>query len=79
MTHILKTHPAPFQALRRGDKNFEFRKFDRPFDVGHKLELREFDPLSNTVTGEVETRIITYMLIGPEFGVPAGFCVMALK
>lgn len=53
MTHALKTWPEYFMAIERGDKNFDIRKFDRPFKVGDRLLLQSYDPNQgiNRLTG----------------------------
>lgn len=43
-THEIKCHPAPFQALDRGDKRFEYRLNDRDYQTGDTLRIREYDP-----------------------------------
>lgn len=42
--HKLKTWPAAFALVWSGDKPYEVRKDDRGFEVGHGLELVEFEP-----------------------------------
>lgn len=79
--HHLKTHPEPFEAMRTGRKPFEYRADDRPggFQTGDTLVLDEWDPDLGHFTGAVELRRVGYILRGPDFGVPEGFCVMALE
>lgn len=43
------------------------------------MRLREWDPGSESYTGAVAMRRVSYLLRGPAFGVEAGFVVMALK
>jgi len=87
-THELKCHPAPFAAVMRGEKTFEFRKDDRGFEVGDKLKLREWIPEKTDIgVGRIETTgytglsedfIVTYKLAG-RFGVPEGYCVLGIR
>jgi hypothetical protein len=78
MTHSLKTWPEPFSATIHGQKRFEFRKNDRDFKVGDKLSLHEWDPTKEKYTGRSVVRFVTYILHGPEFGIPTGHVVMSI-
>lgn len=88
--HILKTLPAYFDAVRRGEKPFEVRRDDRGFQKGDILVLqrtREDRP------NEVETRgygldqrpahelrkRVGYVLTGGQLGIEPGYVVMALE
>jgi len=85
MTHELKCHPEPFQAVKRGEKTFEFRKDDRDYRVGDTLRLREWKPDVKWegggepvgYTGEMLHRTITY-IIREGFGIPEGYCIMSI-
>lgn len=77
-THSLKTWPDPFAALERGEKSFEFRKNDRDYMVGDQLVLNEWNPLTGDYTERILYRTVTYIVRGPAFGVPDGYCVMSL-
>lgn len=79
MTHALKTWPQFFQDVSERGKNFEVRLFDRPFKVGEKLILQEYDPKTGQYTGDEIERIITYILEGGQFGIEAGYVVMGLE
>jgi len=79
MTHALKTWPEFYRLVKSGVKNFEVRKYDRPFRVGETLLLQEWDEIQMEYTGEELQREITYILMGGKFGVEEGFCVMGLK
>ncbi len=86
MTHELKTDSEVFQLIRLGHKNFEIRKNDRDFKPGDTLILRETKhsgllmekgaPLE--FTGEKITRVVTYILHGPIWGLMDGWCIMAI-
>jgi len=78
VTHDLKTWPSTFEALYRGLKRFEFRKNDRNFQIYDMLMLREWDPNTAQYTGRVLGCWVSYLLRGPEFGVPEGYVVMSL-
>ena len=86
VTHELKCHPEPFQASKRGEKNFEFRKDDRDYRVGDNLHLREWMPGSGwdndggnegDYTGDECHRRVDY-IIREGFGIPKGYCIMSL-
>lgn len=81
MVHELKTWETYFNAVASGEKNFELRKNDRGFLVGHQLLLREYNAASQTFTGRTVRREISYLLHGPEaekFGLKPGYCIMGL-
>lgn len=78
MIHVLKTWPEPFEAVRRDLKRYEIRKADRPFAVGDKLHLREWDPEAETYSGRGLLVTVTYLTPGGEWGLPADVCVMSL-
>lgn len=80
MQHTLKIHPEPYAAVVHGDKTFEFRKDDRipRFEVGDQLVLEEYQPDLGAHTGKFTKRRVTYILRGPAFGVPEGYCVMSI-
>lgn len=79
MTHVLKTWPEYFQAVRDGRKRFEVRKSDRDFSVGDLLVLVEWDPQTGQTTNETERRHVTYLLPGGQFGIEAGFVVLGIE
>lgn len=77
-THLLKCHPRPFAAVMDGSKTFEWRKFDRDYQVGDMLLLSEFDPdKSEAYTGICLYRRVTYM-ISEGFCIPPGYCIMGI-
>lgn len=81
MVHELKTWSIYFNLIKSGEKPFELRKNDRGFLVGHELLLREYDPLTQSYTGQTLRRKISYILQDPEaenFGLKPGYCIMAL-
>ncbi|WP_418131302.1 DUF3850 domain-containing protein [Variovorax sp. 278MFTsu5.1] len=52
-THILKSWPKFFEPIAAGIRTHELRRCDRDFHVGDRIELREFDPVTNEYTGRV--------------------------
>lgn len=91
MTHELKTLPAYWDAVQRGEKTFEVRRDDRGFQKGDELQLvrhngRHIIPPDTPMLSEkycVEhytlRREITYILTGGQFGIEPGYVVMGLK
>jgi len=80
MIHDLKTWPEPFNLALGGLKPFEMRKDDRGFEVGHDLQLREWDPYARAYTGRELTRRITCIVrsAGP-VALPRGFVVLGVE
>ncbi|WGM47699.1 hypothetical protein KOAAANKH_02581 [Brevundimonas sp. NIBR10] len=77
-THELKTWPVPFDAVASGLKTWELRLNDRDYQVGDTLHLFRFDPDQARFTdGEIKG-VVTWMLTGPAFGLPEGYCIMTL-
>ncbi len=77
-THELKTWPESYQAILDDIKRYEIRKDDRPFAIGDKLHLREWDPSRTCYTGRELTTEVTY-LTREAFGIPAGIVVMGVR
>lgn len=83
-THYLKTWPAFWEAVDRGDKTFEVRKNDRAFQTGDTLMLEYFDPASPPDQWPIANhrqpieRRVTFVLPGGEFGIEPGYVVMGL-
>ncbi len=93
--HELKTWPEPYQALVSGRKRFEIRKNDRGFARGDVLWLREWMPAPETLTVDTEETLsvrgpggytgreshwlVTYLVPGGCWGLPADLCVMSVE
>lgn len=58
--HELKCWPQFFDAVVDGRKTFEFRRFDRGFEVGDVLKLREWE--KGVYSGREIKRKVTYIL-----------------
>lgn len=78
MSHDLKCWPEPYQAIVDGLKTFEWRRDDRNFRVGDRLNLREWDPATKKYTGRRTTAEVIYLL-RDAFEVPRGFVVMSIR
>jgi len=85
--HRLKTWPAYFDAVRRGDKRFEVRRDDRGYAVGDTLLLREWDPSlrheglteADGYTPRSLRCSVTYVMPGGRFGIDPQFCVLGIS
>lgn len=66
MVHAVKCLPEYFEAVVSGNKTFEVRKADRPYQVGDFIALNEFDPLKG-YTRRSTTFRITYVLDDPTY------------
>lgn len=85
VTHELKCDPPAFDAVDRGDKNFEVRRDDRGFQKGDTVVLKKFDRSKNRFVnddwGNTATvkRKIKYILTGGQYGIEPGYVVLALR
>ena len=77
--HQLKTWPSYFREVRSGRKQCEVRKDDRAFEVGHILELCEWDNETGNYTGRSCGAVVTHILRGGHFGVEQGYVVMSIN
>lgn len=84
MIHTLKTLPSYWDAVERGEKNFEVRKDDRGFQKGDTLRLVKLrrglaaEWTENLDVKPLERRI-AYILTGGQFGIEPGYVVMGLE
>lgn len=85
MIHELKTWREPFEAMLNGIKNYEIRRFDRPFAVGDELFLREYDPdldvlpAGDRYTGRSLSAIVTYVSTPGTWDLPANVGVLGVR
>lgn len=85
-THVLNCWPVYFDAIKRGDKNFEVRRDDRGFERGDIVVLQKINSHTGDYVWDLDTgefppqlrRRITYILPGGKFGIEAGYVVLAL-
>ncbi len=89
--HSLKTDAVYWDAIARGDKNFEVRHDDRGFQCGDVLLLRrladdsrkDYAATDGGLTGvsyrarTIRARV-AWILTGGQFGIAPGYIVMAL-
>jgi Domain of unknown function (DUF3850) len=85
--HILKTWPAYFDAVKRGEMTFEVRRDDRGFQKGDILVLQRTNEeyskhqvdtdMDGNVKHELRKRV-AYVLTGGQFGIEPGYVVMGL-
>jgi hypothetical protein len=83
--HTLKCWPNYFDAVERGEKNFEVRRDDRGFQKGDtivlqrtlpdRLHVHDCDERGNPI--EIR-RTISWVLTGGQFGIEPGYVVLAL-
>ena len=78
MVHSIKIQKTYFESVLNDTKTFELRKNDRGYEVGDNLILNEIDE-NNRYTGRNITVVVTYILNGPVYGLPSGYCIMAVK
>ncbi len=79
MNHDLKTWKPYFQHELSGWKKFEYRKNDRDFKLGDVLTLLEYDQTAEKPTGRKIVAHVEYIVYGPDFGIPEGYCIMGIK
>lgn len=79
VTHEVKILPKYFEQVQSGAKTFEYRKDDRGYKVGDIIKLREYQPESDTYTGNSLEAEITYILKGGELNIPTGYAIMSIN
>jgi hypothetical protein len=75
--HVLKTWPALFQANADGRMPFNVRHDDRDFQVGDRVILVEYDPKTDTNSGRVLERRISFLVRGKPL--PKGYCAFSFE
>lgn len=78
MIHELKTLPEYFEAVIKGEKLFEVRKCDRPFQKGDMLALNEYDKLTQSYTGRSCLVYVDYILLNDTY-CKDGYVIMSIK
>lgn len=93
--HRLKTLPAHWDAIKRGEKNFEVRRDDRgyyqkgdilmlvrlknPLETGRNSDATLVDTDIDGKPRHVIRKRISYILTGGQLGIAPGYVVMALE
>lgn len=75
MIHELKTYPQYFNEVKLGYKKFEVRKFDRNYQLGDTLVLKEW---FEEYTGQELTATVTYILSDSQF-VKEDYVIMGIE
>lgn len=78
--HVLKIDAAPFAAVTRGRKLFEWRRDDgRNFVVGDTLKLVRQPMPGEAPTSPLWTIVrVVYIVRGPNYGIPGGYALMSI-
>ena len=75
--HELKTLPEYFEQVWQYRKSFELRKDDRPFEVGDRLRLVEYDPKIGYLNRYVNVEVTSILRNFP--GLESGYCIMSVR
>lgn len=79
-THELKTWPSYFDAVITGNKSFELRKNDRDFQVGDVLELKEYNPETETFSLRSIKVVVSYILfLGAYLNIETDLVIISFK
>lgn len=77
--HEVKILPKYFEQVKSGTKTFEYRKNDRGYQAGDIIKFMEYQPESDTYTGNSLEVEITYILKDGELNIPTGYAVMSIN
>lgn len=75
--HEVKTLTEHYTEVLAGKKSHEVRFNDRDYQVGDLLNMREIEP-DGEYTGQEMNAQITHVLLGGQFGIEEGWCVLSL-
>ena len=78
VVHKLKTWAEYFKVIINGSKTFELRKNDRDFKVGDRLDLMEYDPKTQSFTGNHCQRFVSYIIGDNPFVNLNGYVILGL-
>lgn len=77
--HRLKIWPSFFKEVKEERKPWELRRMDRDYRVDDALVLAEWDPETESFTGQTVIREISHVFTGGRFGLARGFCILSFK
>lgn len=79
--HDIKIDSSLFYAVSGDMKTHEFRRNDRDYGVGDLLVLRSWDTAKGAYVkdGDYVLARVNFISKGPDWGIPAGYCVMSIK
>lgn len=61
MIHTVKSWSMFYKDIATGERTSDIRLNDRRYAVGDIMDLREFDPVTHTYTGQAQFVEITYI------------------
>lgn len=61
MIHDVKSWGMFYQDIKTGERTSDIRKNDRRYAVGDVMNLKEYDPVTATYTGDSQKVKITYL------------------
>jgi hypothetical protein len=76
--HELKTVQPHFDQVQNGQKTFELRKNDRGFEWDDILILKEYNPKSETYTGDYMVAKVIHILKNFP-GIDPDYCILSIK
>lgn len=76
--HPAKIQPIEYQEVKDGNLRFVIRKGDVDYQVGHQIELKEFNDVYETYTGRSMFKQITYVMVGPFGGLGEGWVILSI-
>ncbi len=84
-THVLKTDPEVFDAVKSGKKKFEIRLNDRDFKLNDVLVLKKTRHTGAEMKAGAElayldehVSLVTHILHGPVYGLQEGWVIMSI-
>lgn len=84
-THVAKSWPRFFTQVLAGIRMHELRRNDRDYQVGDRIELREYNPESGAFTGRMCTVEVTSMTSAQEpcavseEALHRDFCILSVR